>query len=290
MVGQDHEPPATRTATAGWRPQEADELTVAPAGLVPRAAPVPGSFGPAGQPVGTTTTSFGREASSFASAPRFGDVPSAYGASRFGGLPAATSFGSPQFGSSQLGSAQFGAAPVGAPTFGTAPFGAAAAPAAAVVWETPKTDGVAVAGFVLSLLLWPVGLVMSVVALGRTGSGRRRGRGLAVAGVAVSAVSAVVTVLALAVALPVFSAQQQAAQASQVRTALTSTSVWVQTVAAGTGAYPATLDASAPRTDPVVVDLVPDPAGGPPCLQAALGQEVLHAVANGGPSQAGTCS
>lgn len=61
-----------------------------------------------------------------------------------------------------------------------------------------STDVVSVLGLVLAFLLAPVGLVLSIVGLFRTSGGRRKGRGLAVAGVVVSIVVTLLTGLAVA--------------------------------------------------------------------------------------------
>lgn len=283
MVGHDHDLTGTPAAPAMWRPQERDE-----------------------QPSTAAAQTFGAPAQSYAFAPQYAGGSPGVGAARFGGAPATPSsaptrvstFGSadPLPNEQRTGSslqtptyAPAAAAYAGATSFGT--FGSASpAPSAPMVWETPRTDGVAVAGFVLSLLLWPLGLVLSLVGLGRTKDGRAKGHGLAVAGVVISLVSAVLAVMMLSVAMPVFTAQQHAAQASQVRSALTSTSVWAQNVVTDTGAYPSALDATTPRTGAVVVGLVPDPAGGPPCLQAVLGEQVMHTLAGSGAPQEGACS
>jgi uncharacterized membrane protein YeaQ/YmgE (transglycosylase-associated protein family) len=61
-----------------------------------------------------------------------------------------------------------------------------------------ETDGFAIAGFVVSLLIPIVGLVLSAVALGRLRKNGQKGRGLAVAGLILGIVG---TVLALIILL-----------------------------------------------------------------------------------------
>jgi hypothetical protein len=48
------------------------------------------------------------------------------------------------------------------------------------------TSGLAVAGLVLAFLLAPIGFLLGLIAVFRTGNGRRKGRGLAIAGLIVS--------------------------------------------------------------------------------------------------------
>lgn len=71
------------------------------------------------------------------------------------------------------------------------------------------TDPVSVLGLVFAFLFWPLGLVLSLVGLSRTGRGKRPGRGLAVAGTIVSALAGVVAVLVIALMV---GAANQAAQ------------------------------------------------------------------------------
>lgn len=61
------------------------------------------------------------------------------------------------------------------------------------------TDPVAILGLVFAFLFWPVGLVLSLVGIARTGRGKRGGRGLAIAGAIVSAVIGVIAVVVLVV-------------------------------------------------------------------------------------------
>lgn len=101
----------------------------------------------------------------------------------------------------------YGAPPVyGAPPtegHGALPPGVYGAPVSGVEpRQGPPTDVVSVVGLVLAFLLAPVGLVLSIVGLVRTAGGRRKGRGIAIAGVIVSilmTVLATVAVVALVV-------------------------------------------------------------------------------------------
>lgn len=160
-------------------------------------------------------------------------------------------------------------------------YGAVASAPTPAPWS-PKVDGVAVAGFVCSLLLWPVGLVLSVVGMRRTKAPTVRGRGLAVAALVLSLLGGAASGLAAFTLGPVYLDQYRAAQQAQVSTALGQTSAWVQDMRARHGGYPLALDSTAPSTDPVRVRLVPDPNGGAPCLDASLGGTTMTATPRSG--------
>jgi hypothetical protein len=51
---------------------------------------------------------------------------------------------------------------------------------------TQGTSGLAIAGLILAFLAFPIGLILSIVAFVTTGAGKKKGRGLAVAGIVVS--------------------------------------------------------------------------------------------------------
>ena len=61
-------------------------------------------------------------------------------------------------------------------------------------FEEPKTDGVSVASFILSLLCCTglIGLILGFVGLSRTKGGQRKGRGFAIAGIVLGIVSLLV--------------------------------------------------------------------------------------------------
>ena len=62
----------------------------------------------------------------------------------------------------------------------------------------PKTNGMAIAGFVCSLVgcLWPLGLIFSIVGMNQTSKDPSQGgRGLAIAGLIISIICAVATVI-----------------------------------------------------------------------------------------------
>ena len=50
------------------------------------------------------------------------------------------------------------------------------------------TSGLAIAGLILAFLVAPVGFILSLIAVFKTGNGRSKGRGLAIAGIIVSVV------------------------------------------------------------------------------------------------------
>jgi hypothetical protein len=49
-----------------------------------------------------------------------------------------------------------------------------------------KTSGLAIAGLILAVFIAPIGFLLSLIAIFKTGAGRARGRGLAVTGIVVS--------------------------------------------------------------------------------------------------------
>jgi len=59
-------------------------------------------------------------------------------------------------------------------------------------------SGLAVAGFILAIFVAPIGFVLSLIAIFKTGAGKAKGRGLAVAGVIISLVIMAGTVIAIA--------------------------------------------------------------------------------------------
>jgi len=58
------------------------------------------------------------------------------------------------------------------------------------------TSGLAIAGLILAFLLAPVGFILSLIAVFKTGAGRAKGRGLAIAGIIVSVLLMAVAVTA----------------------------------------------------------------------------------------------
>lgn len=64
--------------------------------------------------------------------------------------------------------------------------------------QAAGTSGLAVAGLVLAFIFAPVGLVLSLIALGQTGPGKRGGRGLAIAGSIISALSMAIGIALIA--------------------------------------------------------------------------------------------
>lgn len=87
--------------------------------------------------------------------------------------------GSPPVGGLPAGSPPVGGLPAGYPAPGAGPGPYQPAP-------SPTTSGLAIAGLVLSVLLFPVGFVISLIALFTTSKNGQRGRGLAVLGLVIS--------------------------------------------------------------------------------------------------------
>ena len=59
-----------------------------------------------------------------------------------------------------------------------------------------KTNGMAVTGFVLSFLCWPLGIIFSAIGVSQTGKDPSQGgRGLAIAGLVISLVCAVISII-----------------------------------------------------------------------------------------------
>ncbi|MCG2801187.1 MAG: DUF4190 domain-containing protein, partial [Cellulomonas sp.] len=68
------------------------------------------------------------------------------------------------------------------------------APAAAA----PKTETTAILGHIFAFLIWPVGLVLSIVGLSKTKKNATSGGGLAIAGIIISVLAALASVLTVA--------------------------------------------------------------------------------------------
>ena len=49
-----------------------------------------------------------------------------------------------------------------------------------------KTSGLAIAGFIFAFIIAPLGFVLSLIAIAKTGAGKAKGRGLAIAGTIIS--------------------------------------------------------------------------------------------------------
>lgn len=128
-------------------------------------------------------------------------------------------------------------------------------------WHPPVqgTDGVSVAGFVLSILFWPVGLVLSCVGLSRT-SGGRPGRGLAVAGLVISLVQVLLLPVLAAVAIPTFLNQRDKAVEAGLRSDLQTAAVAMETAAVdANGTYPTVMPPVTTSTGTVeLVSVGPD--------------------------------
>lgn len=84
--------------------------------------------------------------------------------------------------------------------------------------HAPKTSGLAVAAFVLSLLCFPIGLILGVIALVQLGKSEdRSGKGLALAAVIISAGMLPVLGILSAIAVPNFIRYQLRAKSSEAR-------------------------------------------------------------------------
>lgn len=67
------------------------------------------------------------------------------------------------------------------------------------VYGQPPSNNIAIAGFILSIFFWPVGLILSIVGVVKAGQAGGKGRGLAIAGIAIAVVLAIITVVLIAV-------------------------------------------------------------------------------------------
>ena len=89
----------------------------------------------------------------------------------------------------------YGQQPYGQQPYGQSPYGQPGG------YPPPaKTNGLAIAGFVLSFLVSLVGLILSIIALTQINgsNGTQKGKGLAIAGIIIGALSMLATVAALA--------------------------------------------------------------------------------------------
>ncbi len=172
-------PPVGRTVPS-WRPPGASVsgMTTPPEGTQPPTGPQD----PYATPAGGTPPAEG-SGTPPAGGPFGSPPPGPYGA------PPAGPYGAPPAGAQGAPDQPHGAPgqPYGGPGYGAPGYGGVA-PAV----DDRPTDVVSVVGLVLAFLLAPVGLVLSIIGLTRTSGGRRKGRGLAIAGVIVSVVMSLV--------------------------------------------------------------------------------------------------
>lgn len=63
--------------------------------------------------------------------------------------------------------------------------------------QSEGADPVSILGLVFAFLFWPVGLILSLIGISRTGKGKRPGRGLAIAGTIISAIAGVIVVIVI---------------------------------------------------------------------------------------------
>lgn len=59
-------------------------------------------------------------------------------------------------------------------------------------------DGMAIAAFIIAFFIWPVGLILGILALRRVNRTGRRGRGLAIAAIVLSLISLVLVIRVVA--------------------------------------------------------------------------------------------
>jgi hypothetical protein len=83
--------------------------------------------------------------------------------------------------------------PYGQPPYGQSPYGQSP-------YSQPKTNGLAIAGFICAFLFSLVGLILSIIALSQINksNGMQKGKGLATAGIIISVVFMAISGLAFA--------------------------------------------------------------------------------------------
>lgn len=83
--------------------------------------------------------------------------------------------------------------PYGQQPYGQSPYGQPA------YTPRPKTNGLAIAGFICAFLISLVGLILSIIALVQinNSNGMQKGKGLAIAGIIIAVLSMGVTILTL---------------------------------------------------------------------------------------------
>lgn len=141
------------------------------------------------------------------------------------------------------------------------------------------TDGVSVAGFVLAILFWPVGLVLSAIGMSRTRGGAP-GRNLAIAGLVIALIQLALLPILAAIAIPTFLNQQQKAELAAAQTGLeaelveASLAMELAAVEAN-GAYPMALPADVLPSSGVSVALI-GVGEGTYCLVATDDVHVLY--------------
>lgn len=155
---------------------------------------------------------------------------------------------------------------------------------------TPQgTDPIAILGLVFAFLFWPLGLVLSLVGIARTGHGKRPGRGLAIAGAIVSVLAGVVAVIAIAViaAAANDASENLDAAAEQLEEDLAEIEASVAAAdPAAEGEPAAEEDAAAPSAavavgEPATVENVTFTVTGEECGATTIGDEFLSTEAQG---------
>jgi hypothetical protein len=90
------------------------------------------------------------------------------------------------------GQGPYGQQPYGQQPYGQQPYGQQP-------YSQPKTNGLAIAGFVCAFLLSLVGLILSIIALNQINksNGMQKGKGLAIAGIVIGALNIGLNILLL---------------------------------------------------------------------------------------------
>jgi len=85
-------------------------------------------------------------------------------------------------------------------------------------YDARPTSVAAIVGLIGAFVFWPVGLVASIIGIGHTKPGRKKGRGLAIAGLIVSIVAAIGSIITISLIVAVASSpevQQSTTELSQ---------------------------------------------------------------------------
>ncbi len=115
------------------------------------------------------------------------------------GTPGGTGYGAPTGpaydspGGSGPGGPGYGGPGYGGPGYGGPGYEDAPAP-------QQGTNGLAIAGLILAFLMWPIGLILSIVALVQTRRRNQKGRGLAIGGIVVSVLAGVLSIVLIVAA------------------------------------------------------------------------------------------
>jgi hypothetical protein len=75
------------------------------------------------------------------------------------------------------------------PTYSAAPVGESPTGVTPVQAQPAKTSGLAITGLIFAFLAPPIGFILSLIAVFKTGPGKKRGKGLAIAGILISLIA-----------------------------------------------------------------------------------------------------